>query len=231
MSRLKGEARERVRLGYAADDLGFVGDKYQTARQEFISTGMETWRNNEANKPKRKGPKSEAEKAEDVYNRLIKQQKEQIALAGQNTELAKMKYQVSQGELTTLSSAQKQLLLQNAALIDQKKIREQLAAYESSLADSNASARASDEAQLLGYGEGSRMRERLQEMWSIRQAFEQKNNELLRQYQAGEIEEALWKQEKELNKNIWKSVSAISRIIMQRPMLYVITGMPDSGRD
>ncbi len=37
-------------------------------------------------------------------------------------------------------------------------------------------------------------------MWSIRHEFEQKNNELLRQYQAGEIEEALWKQEKELNK-------------------------------
>ena len=144
--------------------------------------------------------KTEAEKTEDIYKRLIKQQKEQIALAGQNTELAKMKYQVSQGELSTLSEAQKKTLLQNAALIDQKKIREQLAAYESSLADSNASARASDEAQLLGYGEGSRMRERLQEMWSIRQAFEQKNNELLRQYQAGEIEEALWKQEKELNK-------------------------------
>lgn len=34
----------------------------------------------------------------------------------------------------------------------------------------------------------------------IRHEFEQKNNELLRQYQAGEIEEALWKQEKELNK-------------------------------
>ncbi|EHQ7200841.1 phage tail tape measure protein, partial [Escherichia coli] len=143
--------------------------------------------------------KTEAEKTEDIYKRLIKQQKEQIALAGQNTELAKMKYQVSQGELSTLSEAQKKTLLQNAALIDQKKIREQLAAYESSLADSNASARASDEAQLLGYGEGSRMRERLQEMWSIRQAFEQKNNELLRQYQAGEIEEALWKQEKSLN--------------------------------
>ena len=111
-----------------------------------------------------------------------------------------MKYQVSQGELSTLSEAQKKTLLQNAALIDQKKIREQLAAYESSLADSNASTRASNDAQLLGYGEGSRMRERLQEMWSIRHEFEQKNNELLRQYQAGEIEEALWKQEKELNK-------------------------------
>ncbi|HEA3687118.1 TPA: phage tail tape measure protein [Escherichia coli] len=198
LSRLKGEARERARLDYAADDLGFVGEAYQTARQNYINNSLDAWRNNQANKPKAH-KKTEAEKTEDIYKRLIKQQKEQIALAGQNAELAKMKYQVSQGELSTLSEAQKKTLLQNAALIDQKKIREQLAAYESSLADSNASARASDDAQLLGYGEGSRMRERLQEMWSIRQAFEQKNNELLRQYQAGEIEEALWKQEKSLN--------------------------------
>ncbi|HDV1572622.1 TPA: phage tail tape measure protein [Escherichia coli] len=199
LSRLKGEARERARLGYAADDLGFVGEAYRTARQNYINNSLDAWRNNQANKPKAH-KKTEAEKTEDIYKRLIKQQKEQIALAGQNTELAKMKYQVSQGELSTLSEAQKKTLLQNAALIDQKKIREQLAAYESSLADSNASARASDDAQLLGYGEGSRMRERLQEMWNIRHEFEQKNNELLRQYQAGEIEEALWKQEKELNK-------------------------------
>ncbi|EMW1812306.1 phage tail tape measure protein [Escherichia coli] len=198
LSRLKGEDRERARLGYAADDLGFVGEAYQTARLNYINNSLDAWRNNQANKPKAH-KKTEAEKTEDIYKRLIKQQKEQIALAGQNTELAKMKYQVSQGELSTLSEAQKKTLLQNAALIDQKKIREQLAAYESSLADSNASARASDDAQLLGYGEGSRMRERLQEMWSIRQTFEQKNNELLRQYQAGEIEEALWKQEKSLN--------------------------------
>ena len=199
LSRLKGEARERARLGYAADDLGFVGEAYQTARQNYINNSLDAWRNNQANKPKTH-KKTEAEKTEDIYNRLIKQQKEQIALAGQNTELARMKYQVSQGELSTLSEAQKKTLLQNAALIDQKKIREQLAAYESSLADSNASIRASNDAQLLGYGEGSRMRERLQEMWSIRHEFEQKNNELLRQYQAGEIEEALWKQEKELNR-------------------------------
>ncbi|HIA9023201.1 TPA: phage tail tape measure protein [Escherichia coli] len=199
LSRMKGEARERTRLGYVADDLGFVGDAYQTARQTYINNALEAWRNNQAIKPKVRGGKSEAEKTEDAYNRLIKQQKEQIALAGQNTELAKMKYQVSQGELSTLSEVQKQTLLQNAALIDQKKIREQIAAYESSLADSNASVRASNEAQLLGYGDGTRIRERLQEMWNIRQEFEQKNNELLRQYQTGEIEEALWKQEKTLN--------------------------------
>jgi phage-related minor tail protein len=66
------------------------------------------------------------EKTEDVYKRLIKQQKEQIALQGQNTELAKVKYQVSQGELASLTEAQKKTLLQNAALIDQVKLREQL---------------------------------------------------------------------------------------------------------
>ena len=75
------------------------------------------------------------------------------------------------------------------------------------------------------------MRERLQEMWSIRQEFEQKNNELPRQYQAGEIEEALWETGKSLNEKYLESVSAISRIIMQRLMLYAVTGMPDSGRD
>nr|EFD4534429.1 phage tail tape measure protein [Escherichia coli] len=52
LSRLKGEEKERARLGYAADDLGFVGDSYQEARQRYISNALEAWRNNEANKPK-----------------------------------------------------------------------------------------------------------------------------------------------------------------------------------
>jgi phage-related minor tail protein len=127
LSRLKGEAKERLRLSYAADDLGLTSDpQFQTGRQELINNGLSEWRNNEANKPKKKEPKSEAEKTEDVYKRLIKQQKEQIALQGQNTELAKVKYQVSQGELASLTEAQKKTLLQNAALIDQVKLREQL---------------------------------------------------------------------------------------------------------
>lgn len=144
--------------------------------------------------------KSDAEKTVDTYDKLIKQQKEQIALAGQNTELAKLKYQVSQGELTSLTEAQKQTLLQNAALIDQQKIREQLAAYEANLADSNASARASNQAELTGYGQGSRMRERMQEMLRIREEFQQKNVDLQRQYQSGDISEDLYRQELDLNK-------------------------------
>ncbi|HBM2752324.1 TPA: tape measure protein, partial [Enterobacter hormaechei subsp. xiangfangensis] len=91
LSRLKGEAKERLRLSYAADDLGLTSDpQFQTGRQELINNGLAEWRNNEANKPKAKGGKTEGEKTEDVYKRLIKQQKEQIALQGQNTELAKV---------------------------------------------------------------------------------------------------------------------------------------------
>ncbi|EJD6096914.1 phage tail tape measure protein [Citrobacter freundii] len=202
LSRRKGEERERLRLSYSADDLGFASNdpRYQTSRQELINNGLEEWRNNQANKPKAKGGKTEAEKTADTYDKLIKQQKEQIALAGQNTELAKLKYQVSQGELTSLTEAQKQTLLQNAALIDQQKIREKLAAYEANLADSNASARASNQAELTGYGQGSRMRERMQEMLRIREEFQQKNVDLQRQYQSGDISEDLYRQELELNK-------------------------------
>ena len=201
LSRRKGEAKERLRLSYAADDLGLTSDpQFQTGRQEFINNGLAEWRNNEANKPKAKGGKTEGEKTEDVYKRLIKQQKEQIALQGQNTELAKVKYQVSQGELASLTEAQKKTVLQNAALIDQVKLREQLRNYEANLADSNASARAANEAQLLGYGQGTRFRERLQEQFNLRKEFEQKNTDLLRQRQAGEIDEKFYQQGLALNK-------------------------------
>lgn len=201
LSRLKGEAKERLRLSYAADDLGLTSDpQFQTGRQELINNGLAEWRNNEANKPKAKGGKTEGEKTEDVYKRLIKQQKEQIALQGQNTELAKVKYQVSQGELASLTEAQKKTVLENATLIDQVKLREQLRNYEANLADSNASARAANEAQLLGYGQGTRFRERLQEQFNLRKEFEQKNTDLLRQRQAGEIDETFYQQGLALNK-------------------------------
>lgn len=202
LSRRKGEERERLRLSYSADDLGFASNdpRYQTSRQELINNGLEEWRNNQANKPQKKGPKSDAEKAVDTYDRLIKQQKEQISLESQNTELAKVKYQVSQGELSTLSQSQKAELMRNAALIDQVKLREQLRNYEANLADSNTSSRAANDAELLGYGQGTRFRERMRELFNIRKEFEEKNTALLRQRQAGEIDETFYQEGLALNK-------------------------------
>ncbi|WP_438397542.1 phage tail tape measure protein, partial [Escherichia coli] len=185
---------ERVRLGYAADDLGFVGDPYQEARQRYISNALEAWRNNEANKPKSRGGKSETEKAEDSFSRLLKQQKEQLALVGQNTELAKLKYQTALGELKTLTEMQKQELLRNATLIDQQKIREQLRSREETLKNENAAARASNDAELLGYGQGERARERMRELQQIRDSFRQKDADLQSQYQTGDISEDFYRQ-------------------------------------
>ncbi|HBX1393515.1 TPA: phage tail tape measure protein [Salmonella enterica] len=198
LSGLQGLDKARKQAEFDASDLNLPAGW----REKYVSMEVESARQLQAirDSSRNKGGKSEAEKTVDTYDKLIKQQKEQIALAGQNTELAKLKYQVSQGELATLTESQKQTLLQNAALIDQQKIREQLAAYEANLADSNASARASNQAELTGYGQGSRMRERMQEMLRIREEFQQKNVDLQRQYQSGDISEDLYRQELDLNK-------------------------------
>ncbi|MCX9055213.1 tape measure protein [Citrobacter portucalensis] len=123
LSKLKGEARERARLGFSADALGLTSDpEFQTARQNYISTSLEAWRNNEGSKPQKKTPKSDEQKAseklEETYKRLISQQQEQIALSGQSTDLAKTKYQVTRGELAALTESQKAELLRNSAALD-----------------------------------------------------------------------------------------------------------------
>ncbi|EJB2165290.1 phage tail tape measure protein [Salmonella enterica] len=198
LSGLQGFDKSRKQAEFDASDLNLPAGW----REKYVSMEVESARQLQAirDSSRNKGGKSEAEKTVDTYDKLIKQQKEQIALAGQNTELAKLKYQVSQGELATLTESQKQTLLQNAALIDQQKIREQLRNYEANLADSNASSRAANEAQLIGYGQGSRFRERLQEQFNIRKEFEEKNTDLLRQRQTGEIDEAFYQEALALNK-------------------------------
>jgi lambda family phage tail tape measure protein len=198
LSGLQGLDKARKQAEFDASDLNLPAGW----REKYVSMEVESARQLQAirNSSRHKGGKSEAEKTADTYDKLIKQQKEQIALQGQNTELAKVKYQVSQGELSTLSQAQKAEVMRNAALIDQVKLREQLRNYEANLADSNASARAANEAQLLGYGQGTRFRERLHEQFNLRKEFEQKNTDLLRQRQAGEIDETFYQQGLALNK-------------------------------
>ncbi|MEQ9944105.1 phage tail tape measure protein [Pectobacterium aroidearum] len=201
LSKLKGEAKELARLRYSADELGLTDNPAnQKSRQDYINNNLAKWRNDEANKPTKKGPKTDEEKAVDTYDRLIKQQREQLALGSQNTELAKINYQTTQGELSTLTSIQKQELARNAALIDQAEIRKKAAEYENGLIDSNANAKAANYASLTGFGEGSRVRERMNEMISIRRDFIQKDDELRRQHQAGEIDDEFFNRAIVLNK-------------------------------
>ncbi|MEN4408755.1 tape measure protein, partial [Enterobacter hormaechei subsp. xiangfangensis] len=138
LSGLKGLDKTRKQAEFDASDLNLPAGW----REKYVSMEVESARQLQAirDSSRHKDGKSEAEKTADTYDKLIKQQKEQIALAGQSTELAKLKYQVSQGELASLTEEQKKTVLQNAALIDQVKLREQLRNYEANLADSNASA-------------------------------------------------------------------------------------------
>ena len=89
---------------------------------------------------------------------------------------------------------QKQELLRNAALIDQQKIREQLRSREETLKNDNVAARASNEAELLRYGQGERLRERMRELQQIRDSFRQKDADLQSQYQTGGISEDFYRQ-------------------------------------
>ena len=141
--------------------------------------------------------KSDAEKTEDTYSRLIKQQREQIALGGQNNELAKVKYQVVQGELASLDKAKKETLLHNAALIDQKNIAEQLKTFREGLADSNAAARDRGNIDFLGAGMGGKARDRMKEMADIRTDFLKQQRDLQRDFSKGQISEDLYKQQTE----------------------------------
>lgn len=93
--------------------------------------------------------RSEVDKLNDSYNNLTASLKEQIALFGQTTEVAKLRYDLENGELAKLNPAQKENLLNLAAQIDsqkqlkdlqdaaQKRLEEETEAYQRNR-DSNA---------------------------------------------------------------------------------------------
>lgn len=201
LSKYKGVDRVRKQAEYDADAAGLTSSpEYIDSRNQYINSKLDAYNNSVANKPAKKEMKSAAEKLDNSYDKIIQKQKEQLALASDNTELAKMQYQISSDELGNLSDSKKEILLQNAALIDQEKIKKQLASYENGLIDSNAHAKSSNDADLMGAGAGDKARERMQEMLSIREEFEQKNLDIQRQYQSGEISENLYNSELALNK-------------------------------
>lgn len=134
LSKLSGEARVKQQAEFSLQDAGIKNSpEYADYRNQYISDQVDAYKNSESNKPKRGGGKSEEQKTRDSYARLIEQQKEQIALSGQSTELAKMKYQVSQGELASLSEVQKIEVLRNAQVLDHLNTVEKLKSLQEEL--------------------------------------------------------------------------------------------------
>ena len=108
-----------------------------------------------------------------------------------------MKYQVTQGELSSLEKSKKETLLHNAALIDQKNIAEQLKTFREGLADSNTAARERGNIDFLGAGQGDKARDRMKEMADIRADFLRQQRDLQRDFSRGQISEDLYKKQTE----------------------------------
>ncbi|SXA72467.1 tail length tape measure protein [Klebsiella pneumoniae] len=108
-----------------------------------------------------------------------------------------MKYQVTQGELSSLEKSKKETLLHNAALIDQKNIAEQLKTFREGLADSNAAARERGNIDFLGAGQGDKARDRMKQMADIRADFLRQQRDLQRDFSRGQISEDLYKKQTE----------------------------------
>ena len=67
-----------------------------------------------------------AQRLQDAYESLAASQQEQIALFGQTSEAAKVRYDTEFGDLKNLSQAKKDELIQNAQKLDQLKLEDEL---------------------------------------------------------------------------------------------------------
>ncbi|MGX8939438.1 phage tail tape measure protein [Symbiopectobacterium sp. Eva_TO] len=197
-AKLKAIQDATKRGALKVDTAGSVATGQDAQIERIQANAVEEYHLQQAGKDRNK--KSSLQKTEDAYKRINEQLREQLALDGQSSELAKMKYKISQGDLAAISAKHKAELLHNADLIDQAEIRKKATEYENGLIDSNANAKAANDANLVGFGEGSRVRERMQEMISIRREFIQKDDELRRQHQAGEIDDEFFNRAIALNK-------------------------------
>ena len=118
------------------------------------------------------------------------------------TELAKVNFDIANGNLKKLNASQKANLQNAARQVDslnaEKKAHEENAkalAFYTNLQKEQANATASNNNSFIGLGQGDKARGRLQEMSSIRQSFADKQSDLQKQYNSGDISSDLYDKE------------------------------------
>ncbi|HHN6060660.1 phage tail tape measure protein [Klebsiella pneumoniae] len=130
------------------------------------------------------------------------------------TELEKVNFDITSGNLKKLSEAQKNQLRDAAKFLDSKKEELRLnqenakvAEYVSGLERQNKLIKQGYDSEFIGRYSGDRERSRMQERNSIQQEYERSREDLLKQYQSGDISKSLYDAETEalqdaLNKRI-----------------------------
>lgn len=120
------------------------------------------------------------------------------------TELEKVNFDITSGNLKKLSEAQKNQLRDAAKFLDSKKEELRLnqenakvAEYVSGLERQNKLIKQGYDSEFIGSYSGDRERSRMQERNSIQQEYEGNREDLLKQYQSGDISKSLYDAETE----------------------------------
>lgn len=143
-------------------------------------------------------------------NRLLDLQKQAALIettgkkTAEVTELEKVNFDITSGNLKKLSEAQKNQLRDAAKFLDSKKEELRLnqenakvAEYVSGLERQNKLIKQGYDSEFIGRYSGDRERSRMQERNSIQQEYEGSREDLLKQYQSGDISKSLYDAETE----------------------------------
>lgn len=159
--------------------------------------------------------KTSTSKTENAFNSRLLDLQKQAALiettgkkTAEVTELEKINFDITSGNLKKLSEAQKEQLRTAAKVLDSKKEELRLnqenarvAEYVSGLEKQNKLVRQGFDNQIVGRYSGSRERSRMQDNNDIQQDFASRQDDLLNQLQSGDIDQSLYDKKKEALQN------------------------------
>ncbi|EIW9253475.1 phage tail tape measure protein [Klebsiella pneumoniae] len=164
------------------------------------------------NQPKTKPKSNPTDNA--FKNRLLDLQKQAALIettgkkTAEVTELEKINFDITSGNLKKLSEGQKEQLRSAAKTLDSKKEELRLnqenakiAEYVSDLERQNKLVRQGFDNQIVGRYSGSRERSRMQDNNDIQQDFASRQDDLLNQLQSGDIDQSLYDKKKEALQN------------------------------
>ncbi|EQA1580378.1 phage tail tape measure protein [Enterobacter hormaechei] len=154
-------------------------------------------------------PDASAKKLESAFKALETSYQRQIALIDTTgkknkevTELEKLRFDFTSGKLAGINDAQKVRLEQLATEVDRlnslKKANEEnlkLVEFTSNLRKQNQNDKSANDADFIGSGMGDKTRQRMKELLDIQRSFLERQSDLQKQYQSGDISKSLYDQE------------------------------------
>ena len=154
-------------------------------------------------------PDAGAKKLESAFKALETSYQRQIALIDvtgkknqEVTEVEKLRFDLTTGKLTGINAAQQERLQQLATEVDRlnalKKANEEnlkLAEFAANLRKQNQNDKSANDSEFVGAGMGEKTRQRMQELLDIQSGFLEKQADLQKQYQSGDITKSLYDKE------------------------------------